>query len=150
MEANSLLSIVSCCSRVGECLTVERFYMFCWLVAALYVFGIVRCCLSPRLEVQQLFFISALACGLGCVFWGIAPRKGFGLLVSLGCQRYRCCTCDLSTSSSLTALMWRSYLEGGFVLRCFQHLSWPEAATRRCSWRYNRFTGAPSNTVLSY
>ena len=46
--------------------------------------------------------------------------------------------------------MWRSYLEGGFVLRCFQHLSWPEAATRRCGWRHNRFTGAPSNTVLSY
>ena len=46
--------------------------------------------------------------------------------------------------------LWRSYLEGGFVLRCFQHLSWPEAATRRCGWRHNRFTGAPSDTVLSY
>ena len=46
--------------------------------------------------------------------------------------------------------LWRSYLEGGFVLRCFQHLSLPEAATRRCGWRHNRCTGAPSNTVLSY
>ena len=64
--------------------------------------------------------------------------------------RYRTYTCDLSTSSSLTTLIWRSYLEGGFVLRCFQHLSLPDAATRRCSWRNNRHTGGLSNTVLSY
>ena len=64
--------------------------------------------------------------------------------------RYRTYTCDLSTSSSLTTLIWRSYLEGGFVLRCFQHLSWPDAATRRCSWRNNRLTGGLSDTVLSY
>ena len=44
----------------------------------------------------------------------------------------------------------KSYLEGGFVLRCFQHLSLPDAATRRCSWRNNRHTGGLSNTVLSY
>ena len=37
--------------------------------------------------------------------------KGFGLLVSLGCRRRRPCTCDLSTSSSPTALPDRtSYL----------------------------------------
>ena len=65
-------------------------------------------------------------------------------------RRYRRYTCDLSTSSSLTTLVWRSYLEGGFVLRCFQHLSLPDAATRRCTWRYNRLTGGLSNTVLSY
>ena len=41
-------------------------------------------------------------------------------------------------------------LGGGFVLRCFQHLSCPDADTRRCGWRHNRFTGGPSNTVLSY
>ena len=29
--------------------------------------------------------------------------------------------------------IWKSYLEGGFVLRCFQHLSLPDAATRQCS-----------------
>ena len=46
--------------------------------------------------------------------------------------------------------LWKSYLEGGFVLRCFQHLSLPDAATRRCTWRYNRLTGGLSNTVLSY
>ena len=46
--------------------------------------------------------------------------------------------------------IWKSYLEGGFVLRCFQHLSLPNAATRPCTWRYNRLTGGSSNTVLSY
>ena len=40
-----------------------------------------------------------------------AVGKGFGLLVSLGCRRRRPCTCDLSTSSSPTALQkWTSYL----------------------------------------
>ena len=33
-------------------------------------------------------------------------------------------TCSLSRSSSLTALIKISYLEEGFVLRCFQHLSY--------------------------
>ena len=94
------------------------------------------------------FFCHAFFLALFCR--GLASRKGFGLLVSLGCRRYRLCTCDLSTSSSLTTLVWRSYLEGGFVLRCFQHLSWPDAATRRCTWRYNRLTGGLSDTVLSY
>ena len=32
------------------------------------------------------------------VFGGIAPRKGFGLLVLLGYARCRACTCSLSTS----------------------------------------------------
>ena len=36
------------------------------------------------------------------------------------------------------------------MLRCFQHLSCPDAATRPCTWRYNRLTGGLSNTVLSY
>ena len=46
--------------------------------------------------------------------------------------------------------MGRSYLGEGFVLRCFQHLSWPDADTRPCTWRYNRLTGGLSVTVLSY
>ena len=44
----------------------------------------------------------------------------------------------------------RSHLEVGFVLRCFQHLSVPDAATRPCPWRDNRLAGGRSNTVLSY
>ena len=44
----------------------------------------------------------------------------------------------------------RSYLAAGFALRCFQRLSLPDAATRRCPWRDNRLAGGRSNTVLSY
>ena len=44
----------------------------------------------------------------------------------------------------------RSYLAAGFALRCFQRLSLPDAATRRCPWRDSRHTGGLSITVLSY
>ena len=60
------------------------------------------------------------------------------------------CTCGLSTSWSATALVWRPHLEGGFALRCFQRLSRPYLATRRCPWRDNRHTRGMSNAVLSY
>ena len=45
---------------------------------------------------------------------------------------------------------WKSNLVVGFALRCFQRLSRPDADTRRCSWRNNRYTGGRSITVLSY
>ena len=51
----------------------------------------------------------------------------------------------------------RSYPCGGksclgvyFALRCFQRLSRPDIATRRCRWRDNLHTSGPSFTVLSY
>ena len=44
----------------------------------------------------------------------------------------------------------KSYLEGGFVLRCFQLLSFPNLATRLCSWQSNRCTIGLSIPVLSY
>ena len=81
-------------------------------------------------------------------------------------QRYRedldglvsvCCTCrhastpDLSTSSSQRHLYkGKSHLKGGFMLRCFQHLSRPHVATQRCSWRNNWYTSGVSIPVLSY
>ena len=40
--------------------------------------------------------------------------------------------------------------EGGFPLRCFQRLSRPHIATRRCHWRDNRYTRGASIPVLSY
>ena len=46
--------------------------------------------------------------------------------------------------------LWRSNLGAGFALRCFQRLSDPDAATRQCPWRDNRYTAGSSNTVLSY
>ena len=67
-----------------------------------------------------------------------------------------CCpsTSGLSSWSSPSGLTWfpseASHLEAGFPLRCFQRLSSPEIATRRCTWRYNRHTSAPSTPVLSY
>ncbi len=40
-------------------------------------------------------------------------------------------------------------LGAGFPLRCFQRLSHPDAATRRCPWRDNRYTGGSFIPVLS-
>ena len=42
------------------------------------------------------------------------------------------------------------HLGGGFPLRCFQRLSAPIIATRRCSWRHSRDTSGSSDPVLSY
>ena len=64
--------------------------------------------------------------------------------------RRRLYTCALSTSSSRTALMRMANLGAGFALRCFQRLSDPDLATRRCTWRHNRQTRGLSDTVLSY
>ena len=68
-----------------------------------------------------------------------------------------CChtsTSALSTSSSsrgLTTLQYgKSYLWGGFTLRCLQRLSLPDLATLLCTWQYNRYTSGPSIPVLSY
>src|SRR4051794_40203662 len=41
-------------------------------------------------------------------------------------------------------------LGAGFPLICFQRLSWPHIATRRCHWRDNRYTSGASTPVLSY
>ena len=47
--------------------------------------------------------------------------------------------------------LWRrSLLVGGFVLRCFQHLSRPYVATQLCPWQNNWCTRGMSIPVLSY
>ncbi len=71
-------------------------------------------------------------------------------LVSVSFTRYRASTPDLSTSWSTTALIGNSSFEVGFTLRCFQRLSRPYIATRRCRWRDNRYTRGTSTPVLSY
>jgi len=43
-----------------------------------------------------------------------------------------------------------AHLGVGFPLRCFQRLSLPNVATRRCRWRDNRYTSGWSIPVLSY
>ena len=42
------------------------------------------------------------------------------------------------------------YLEVGFPLRCFQRLSGPNIATRRCPWQNSRYTRGSFFPVLSY
>ena len=44
----------------------------------------------------------------------------------------------------------KSYLEGGFALRCFQRLSRPYLATQLCRWHDNWCTRGMSIPVLSY
>ena len=45
---------------------------------------------------------------------------------------------------------WRTRLEAGFPLRCFQRLSLPNVANQPCSWRNNWHTRGSSVPVLSY
>ena len=63
---------------------------------------------------------------------------------SICCHTY---TPGLSTSSSprgLTRLFCgRSHLGAGFALRCFQRLSFPDAAFQPCHWRDNWYTVDP-------
>ena len=44
----------------------------------------------------------------------------------------------------------KSYLEGGFPLRCFQRLSRPCIATLLRGWRHDRSTRGMFTPVLSY
>ena len=76
--------------------------------------------------------------------------KPIGKLVSLSSTRYRASTRDLSTWWSTTSLMGKCHLRMGLALRCFQRLSLPHIATRRCRGRDNRNTRGASFPVLSY
>ena len=76
-------------------------------------------------------------------------------LVLVSLTHYCASTPSLSTSWSRTTLQGaqgpgRSHLETSFPLRCFQRLSLPHIATRRCRWRDNRYTRGTSTPVLSY
>ena len=90
---------------------------------------------APALDaaLRGLLSASQLVPG-GC---GALARKAIGILVLLGW--------DIAALAPATYLRrslqrpsGRSYLGEGFVLRCFQHLSLPDADTRPCTWRYNR------------
>ena len=76
-------------------------------------------------------------------------------LVLVSLTHYCASTPSLSTSWSRTTLQGaqgpgKTYLETSFPLRCFQRLSLPHLATRRCHWRDNRYTRGASTPVLSY
>src|SRR5687768_11944967 len=81
--------------------------------------------------------------------------KPHGQLVRVSSRPHGPCTSLLSTSWSRTTLQGgrapgKSHLEASFPLRCFQRLSLPHIATRRCHWRDNRYTRGASTPVLSY
>src|ERR1700742_1533555 len=64
-------------------------------------------------------------------------------------------TGGLSTGWSAPALeeglaLGNVHLGACFPLRCFQRLSQPTIATRRCPWQDNRDTSGSSDSVLSY
>ena len=76
-------------------------------------------------------------------------------LVSVSSTPHSAYTPDLSTSWSWTTLQGgqasgKTNLQASFPLRCFQRLSLPHIATRRCHWRDNRYTRGASTPVLSY
>ena len=98
--------------------------------------------LKPASRVCSCFFSVSAATAADTL-------ESFGQLVPLG-TGLAALTPAAYRRRSLRRPSWRSHLGGGFVLRCFQHLSLPDAATRRCTWRHNRLTGGLSNTVLSY
>src|SRR5690348_17124007 len=84
--------------------------------------------------------------------YGVKPH---GPLVPVSSTRYRASTPGLSTWWSATTLQGdqvpgRFHLQARFPLRCFQRLSLPYIATRRCDWRHNRYTSGTSTPVLSY
>ena len=81
--------------------------------------------------------------------------KPHGQLVLVSLTHYCASTPNLSTSWSTTTLQGaqgpgKTHLETSFPLRCFQRLSLPHLATRRCHWRDNRYTRGASTPVLSY
>jgi hypothetical protein len=81
--------------------------------------------------------------------------KPHGHLVPVSSTPRGASTPGLSTSSSSRGLQGlyspgMPYLRVGFPLICFQRLSRPHIATRRCGWRHNRITSGASIPVLSY
>src|SRR5436853_4158579 len=96
-------------------------------------------------------------CIASCVYaltqgYRVKPHGQLVLVSSKGCPS---CTPSLSTSWSRTTLQGsqapgRSHLQASFPLRCFQRLSLPHIATRRCHWRDNRYTTHASIPVLSH
>ena len=110
-------------------------------------------CLGHRPSKAGLEMSMNLSSGLR-VFLRLNQVKPHGRLVPVG---FTCChastpglsnrwsTCDLQGHKVREIALRR-----GFPLRCFQRLSLPNIATRRCSWRNNRITRGSSTPVLSY
>ena len=118
----------------------------------LWVATVLRVWFSVPRAVQGVFHLSRFTLHIHLQGYRVKPH-GQLVLVSLT----HCCasTPSLSTSWSRTTLPGdrvpgKSYLKASFPLRCFQRLSLPNLATRRCHWRDNRYTRDSSTPVLSY
>ena len=111
-----------------------------------------RLCLFSRPRLRSAFscvkawlrgFVPAAAVLPRCLgatrsLGGVAfARKAVGILVLLGWD-IAALTPATYLRRSLQRPSGRSYLGEGFVLRCFQHLSFPDADTRQCPGRDNR------------
>ena len=115
---------------------------------------------SPALRAWFLGRFRTLApLPIGCTPVGFASWMGYasqalGVLVRVGCTPCSASTPRLSTSSSLRRLTGllreKLHLRAGFTLRCFQRLSFPDAATQLHGWRHDWYTVGPSTPVLSY
>ena len=90
----------------------------------------------------------------GLASWMGYASQALGILVRVGCTPCGASTPRLSTSSSLRCLTGllreKLHLRAGFTLRCFQRLSFPDAATQLHGWRHDWYTVGPSTPVLSY
>src|SRR5690349_17923013 len=101
--------------------------------------------------------LHALLAGLGMTPWELlgssqAARAIRTAALGMGCPKS---TGGLSTGWSPPALqeaqgLGMVHLGACFPLRCFQRLSQPTIATRRCPWQDNRDTSGSSDSVLSY
>ena len=107
------------------------------------------CKKTSILGLVLLLFGIALRDGRPCAFAPVLVKPVEGL-VPVSCTHYCASTSGLSTWWSATPLIAIPGFEGGFPLRCFQRLSRPHLATRRCRWRDNRYTRGASIPVLSY
>ena len=79
------------------------------------------------------------ACSRACVcVVSCRPISTGQLHESLVLASTSCLSTQWSSWGPLTPNgVWKSYLEAGFPLRCFQRLSHPNVANQRCTWQYN-------------
>ncbi len=116
--------------------------VLCSVVVSVVLWVVGGCCLGT------VEWTRAVCCAVWC--------EAVGLLVPVGfAGRWSLLPRPAYQPSGLlgafnTSGVWRSHLEAGFPLRCFQRLSHPNVAKQRCTWRYNCHTRGSSVPVLSY
>ena len=127
--------------RWGPCAGPPNVFSIKYKVSSIWYPGTKSCVLN--LISYVYFEVFRRECnGLSCV-------QVFGQLVPLGFA-VAGFTPAAYRPRDLRGPSWKSNLGVGFALRCFQRLSLPDVATRRCSWHHSRHTSGRSSPVLSY